>query len=170
MTGVNTILETIRAFLGHVLFGIKRMNLNEMNCTNWNGIKSNDSYINKVKLGIEINLLEINWTQLKWTERNKLGRTGPQLRNFLSGLKVNLLTCEATVRLRATPPAFKLTRKIVTSGSSWNLLIALSLAVKVIDQSKRTKLMPDCNCQSLSEWCPPTTWPRIFNWISNYGK
>lgn len=38
------------------------------------------------------------------------------------------LTCEATVRFRATPPAFKLIRKILQSGSLVNLEIAASLA------------------------------------------
>lgn len=42
--------------------------------------------------------------------------------------KRTLLTCDATVRLSATPPAFKLMRKILQSGSSVNLLIAASLA------------------------------------------
>lgn len=63
-------------------------------------------------------------------------------------LSYNLLTCEATVRLSATPPAFKLMRKTLQSESSWNLLIALSLAVIVIDPSNRTQVMPDweINC------------------------
>jgi hypothetical protein len=41
---------------------------------------------------------------------------------------MELLTCDAIVRFRATPPAFKLIRKILQSGSSVNLLIAASLA------------------------------------------
>ena len=44
-----------------------------------------------------------------------------------------LLTCEATVRFRATPPAFKLIRKILQSGSLVNLDIAASLAFMVMD-------------------------------------
>lgn len=42
--------------------------------------------------------------------------------------KVKELTCEATVRLRATPPAFKLIRNILQSDSLVNLEMAASLA------------------------------------------
>ena len=49
--------------------------------------------------------------------------------------KIDLLTCDATVRLRATPPAFKLMRNILQPGSSVNLVMAASLAFIDIDPS-----------------------------------
>lgn len=48
-------------------------------------------------------------------------------------MKSGFLTCEATVRFRATPPAFKLIRKILQSGSLVNFEIAASLAAMDMD-------------------------------------
>lgn len=63
---------------------------------------------------------------------------------YNSTSEINLLTCDATVRLRATPPAFKLIKKILQSGSSLNLFIAASLAAIVILPTNWTHCMPDC--------------------------
>jgi len=46
-----------------------------------------------------------------------------------------ILTCDATVRFRERPPAFKLIRNIMQSGSLINLVIAESLALIVMDPS-----------------------------------
>lgn len=59
--------------------------------------------------------------------------------------KRRLLTCDATVKLRATPPAFKLMRKILQSGSSVNLLMAASRAANVMLPFNCTQDTPDCN-------------------------
>lgn len=56
-----------------------------------------------------------------------------------------MLTCDATARFRATPPAFKLIRKILQSGSSVNLLIEASLADMVMLPTSWTHFIPDCN-------------------------
>ena len=54
-----------------------------------------------------------------------------------------ILTCDATVRLRATPPAFKLIRKTLQLGSSVNFFIAVSLAPIDMDPSNWTHCTPD---------------------------
>lgn len=55
-----------------------------------------------------------------------------------------MLTCDATVRFNATPPAFKLITNILHSGSSVNFLIAASLAAIDIDPTSWTQQTPDC--------------------------
>lgn len=47
-------------------------------------------------------------------------------------LRKTWLTYDATGRLSAAPPDFKLVRKILQSGSSLNLFTAASFAVAVI--------------------------------------
>ena len=59
--------------------------------------------------------------------------------------KRRLLTCDATVKLSATPPAFKLMRKILQSGSSVNLLMAASRAANDMLPFNWTQDTPDCN-------------------------
>ena len=65
-----------------VLFGIKRMDWNELNLLklNWTEIDwtgSKFSYNNEVKLGTEMDWTKMDLLEMNWTE-NKLGRTGPK--------------------------------------------------------------------------------------------
>ena len=55
-----------------------------------------------------------------------------------------MLTCDAAVRLSAIPPVFKLIRNNIQSGSSLNLLMAISLAFIFVDPSNWTHWTPDC--------------------------
>lgn len=82
----------------------------------------------------EDHVLSIKWNH--WNSNQTMG-------NFKFVQKINTsvligttngsLTCDATVRLSATPPALRLIRKILQSGSSVNFFMAASLAPMDID-------------------------------------
>jgi len=54
------------------------------------------------------------------------------------------MTCEAAVRLSATPPALRLMRKTLTSGSCVNFSIMRSLCSMLMLPCRRTHFTPVC--------------------------
>jgi hypothetical protein len=59
------------------------------------------------------------------------------------GCSSSKLTCDATVRLRATPPAFRLIRKILQSGSLVKVFMAFPFSLMFMDPLSWIHLMPD---------------------------
>jgi hypothetical protein len=51
--------------------------------------------------------------------------------------------CDATVRFRATPPAFRLIRKILQSGSLVNVFMAFPFSLVFMAPLSWTHMMPD---------------------------
>ena len=69
-----------------------------------------------------------------------------------------ILTCDATVKFRERPLAFKLIRNIIQSISLVNLVIAESLAVIVMDTSNWPQLIPDCQKHTRFFFALTTDW------------